>query len=82
MMHGANPYPIFRAGDRKRQVRGLRGGAAEPHALKRPLDRPARAGQACRNSALLVDGVDQQRSGFRLNDRIDHGEGIIRAAGE
>src|SRR2546423_967692 len=53
--------------------------AAKPHALERPLDLPAGAGQASQELGLLVNGVDQQRTGFGPNDLFDHRKSAIRA---
>src|ERR1700694_4118937 len=79
-MQGADPSSDFRAGNGERWFNGLGGSAAEPHALKRPLDGPASAGQAAEKIILRVDGVDQPGSGFGSNDLLDHAEGSIRTA--
>ena len=46
-------------------------GAAEAHALERPFDVPAGAGEAIEKLAVAMDGVEQQRPLLGPDDGVD-----------
>ena len=82
VVHGANPYPYSGPATANGRFVSCARCAAKAHALKRPLDGPARAGQAVEKFGLGVDGIDQQRPGFGPGDLADHGQGWLGSSGK
>ena len=82
MVHGAYSYPNSGPATANGSSRGMRGGAAEAHALERPLDGPAGAGQAVEEFRLANDGIDQQRSALGSRRWLDQRQRLIRVVGK
>src|ERR1700686_2084244 len=68
----------FGTGDGEWQFRALRGGAAEAHALERPLDCPAAVGETVEKRVLICDCIDQNGALLARNDVLHQCEGMRR----
>ena len=66
MMHGDDSYPNSGPATANGSSAAMRGGAAEPHALKRPLDGPAGGGEALQEFVLRM----RRRRSARARSRI------------
>ncbi len=82
MVHDGTSYPNSGPATANGGCAERNGRRAKAHALKRPLDVPARCDEAAEKLFLRMDGVDQPRARLGADDGVHQRERLIGAIGQ